>query len=371
MKIGIITVHNAYNFGAMLQAYALKTTLNEMGHTCHIIDYNSFSVKSHYGIYSSSDSLIFNAKQTIKNGVKKVLRKKQHKRFDEFKNNYMNLTKKYNDIHELNKDIDMDIIFCGSDQIWNPEIMDKRDIPVFFLQFGKENMKRIAFSPSIGMDRLDENYHSTYSKYLKKFDKISCREISGVEILKKIVDVPIEQTVDPTLLLSCEKWSELAEDSYLDINEDYLLIYQLDYNRELVKSAIRLAEKENLKVYLISASAKKTDDEVSVIRNAGPLEFLSAFKNAKYIFTNSFHGTVFSLMFEKEFYVFPHKTRNTRIESILEITGLTERIIRDKSVADAKWERINYKDVNIRLNEHIEASRQYINEALDCKKIGE
>ncbi len=229
-------------------------------------------------------------------------------------------------------------------------------------------MKRVAFAPSIGMDSLDEKYHSTYSNYLNQFDKISCREISGVEILKKIVDKPIKQAVDPTLLLNCEKWSSLANDSYLNINEDYLLIYQLDYNRELVKSAIELAGKKNLKVYLISASAKKTDEVVNTIENAGPLEFLSAFKNAKYIFTNSFHGTVFSLMFEKEFYIFPHATRNTRIESILEIAGLTERIIADKSVVDTKWKEIDYIDVNERLNKHIEASRQYINEALEEKK---
>ncbi len=368
MKVGIITVHNAYNVGAMIKAYALKTTLNEMGHTCHIIDYNSFSVKSHYGIYSSSDSFVFNIKQTIKNVIKKLLRKKQHRRFDEFKNNYMNLTKKYNTIKELNEDIDMDVVFCGSDQIWNPDIMNSRDIPVFFLQFGRSSMKRVAFAPSIGMDSLDEKYHSTYSNYLNQFDKISCREISGVEILKKIVDKPIKQAVDPTLLLNCEKWSSLANDSYLNINEDYLLIYQLDYNRELVKSAIELAGKKNLKVYLISASAKKTDEVVNTIENAGPLEFLSAFKNAKYIFTNSFHGTVFSLMFEKEFYIFPHATRNTRIESILEIAGLTERIIADKSVVDTKWKEIDYIDVNERLNKHIEASRQYINEALEEKK---
>lgn len=365
MKIATITVQNAYNFGAMLQTYALHEKLKSMGHECEIVNYMSDSIKSHYGIYKESDSVIFNIKQTGKNIVKKIIKRKQYKRFDDFKDNYMTLTNPVlskTDLIKLNKKFEGFI--CGSDQIWNPDIMSKRDFYAFFLQFVSDKNKKISYAPSFGMENLSSDFLNSIKGDIDSFTNVSCRETSGVNMLKSITNKEIEQVLDPTLLITKQEWTELSKGSQFNTDDKYMLIYQLDFNKEMVEKSVEYAHKNGMKAILLSASAKKNNMVDYVIKNAGPLEFLYAFCNASAIATNSFHGTVFSMLFEKQFIVFAHKTRNTRMESILNIVGLSDRIYSNNNAIDILNKEIDYKKVTSKLNIEIDKSIKFIEKSI-------
>ena len=237
------------------------------------------------------------------------------------------------------------LFICGSDQIWAPNVFD----PIYFLSFVDYEKPKIAYAPSIGLDRIPKELEVDYCNLLRRFDCLSVREEKGAELIKNICGLNAKVVLDPTLLLEDKEWLKLSVDP--KIEGDYIFAYFLGDNKTHRDSVKWLADRLNCKI--VSISQYDLDREMTdyVVKYAGPREFLGYIKNAKIIVTDSFHGTVFSIIFRKNFYVFERFSntdkicQNSRIYNILNKTNLIDRIIKFDGYINNHIHEINYNDV--------------------------
>ena len=321
MNIKIITCHDVYNYGASLQAYALQTYLKQKGHDVEIIDYlpaymdkayssnfnRYMSIPKMSPLYKYKDNAFFRIVYAIRKYLPqlcKIVRQKGRKQaFDRFKHAYLHLTDHYVEYKDL-KDVQWvaDVFIVGSDQVWNPLFNNGRD-PSYFLQFGSLETKRVAYAASFGVSTLEEQDVKRMKEWLKSFSAISVRETTGLRLLSNIGILEGQHVVDPVFLLSPKDWDILIQDRNSRVPA-YVLVYNLGQVDESIKScAQELARKHNLSILSIEDSNKiKYADKI--VENAGPIEFVRYIKAARYVVTNSFHATAFSLKFNVPFYVF-------------------------------------------------------------------
>ena len=303
MKIRNITCHDVYNYGASLQCYALQQFLQNQGHDVKIIDYKPDYMRTHYKFWHvPSNSRYY--ERAMKNPILHFMlccyfapnRYSTYGRklkFDKFTKNYLNLTKRYLSYNDLvDCPPEADVYIAGSDQIWNSNLPNGKDA-AYFLQFGKDNVKRISYAASFAISELSEPYKSLNSKWLKRFDAISVREQSGLSILKSLDIKDGIEVLDPVYLLTASEWSEFAGKKPL-VKDQYILVYDLYLNDDRLRmEAKRLSKEHRLKIVSVDGLLKchYADKNIS---NAGPNEFINLIKNASYIVTNSFHATSFS-----------------------------------------------------------------------------
>lgn len=356
MKIGILTFHRAYNYGAVLQAYALKNVINGLGAEADIVDYVCPQV-----------DLDHHPKYTVKKfGLPKAVIKFYGRfaksfAFEKFKKNKLCDGKEYTQdtIKEALKEYDLFI--AGSDQIWSNVFsgFDK----TFLLDFIDDKTKKYSYAASFGFSEFPEGTKDVYSRYLSEFMNISVREQSAVEMLKKECGLDASVNLDPTLILGTDKWRKFAKKP--NINKKYILIYTIQPPVNLIKYAKILAEKTGYELIYLSNSYKEYR-EIRHERLVSPEEFVGWFENAEYVLTNSFHGTAFSLIFNKNIVaeIKTQKSLNTRSRDILRICGLDNRIL-DGDYKKFELSDINWNDVNSKINEHKEKSVSYLREI--CK----
>ena len=258
-----------------------------------------------------------------------------------------------------------DLILSGSDQIWNPKIFpDGRFDPVFFGAFSQR--RRIAYAPSFGIPHIPEGMEEELRGYLKQFSHISVRERQGQRIVKDLTGQEVPVVLDPTLLLTRDQWSAMAAPPGL--SGGYILCYCISRPGALAPYIHQLAEKTGLPVVQLCGIRQKVHPRARCVLDAGPAEFLSLFQNASYVCTNSFHGTVFSVQFQKPFFtaVAPGELaepESSRTFSILSRLGLTERIIGKGDTAG--WEdAIDWTAVESRLDLARQSSLDYLRAAL-------
>ena len=337
-KVGIITYHKFYNYGSMLQAFALEEYLNNNGANAEIINYIIKDRKE-----SKKDILFSRIKRIFKPTKRKTMMfklrnpniiKKHKEKFDTFYNKYMKLgDKEYGTEKQLEDDLpDYDIYMVGSDQMWNPYIKIRSD--AFYLSFVPDNKTKVSYAPSIGGNIIADKYLEEMKKYLKNFNYLSCRDEVGSEILSKALNRKVETVVDPTLLLNKEEWSKFAKKE-IGVDEKYIVCYFLGNKKENIQYAIDLGKRCGIKVYFIYSLANDLIDGLNYLFDVGPQEFLWLIKNAQYVCTDSFHGTIFSLNFNKQFYSFSKRkdgegSDNNRIYGLLEKLNLKERLINPK-----------------------------------------
>ena len=315
MKIGIITMISD-NYGNRLQNYALQKVLIDLGNDVETlnnpweIDYNPRIEK----LKSILKKYIFLVTGKPKRYLKKINFENFNKRNIKFSKLWLN---KYADRNIASDSYD--ILICGSDQVWNSEAseIDGR----YFASFAPEE-KRFSYAASFGIDEVIFERRIEFAEYLEGMNKISVREETGVEIIKQISSKEAECNVDPTLLLSNLEWSNLIPKK--SPNKKYVFCYFLgDVSSEVYKNIEKFAFDNNLEINMISNNMEND------LNNVGPEEFLCLIKNANFVFTDSFHGTVFSIIFERPFYVFDRtgvkKGMSTRITSLLKLLGLNER----------------------------------------------
>lgn len=361
MKICIITCHDVYNVGASLQVYALQNYLQKCGYEVNIIDYKPDYLSGHYKFTSIDNPKykkniflkIFYILAKFPNRLKSMPLKKT---FDGFRDKYLNLTlKRYNSYEELKENPpNADIYIAGSDQIWNTIFKNGRD-PAFYLDFGRNNIKRVSYAASFATEEIVPEYKQFVKNELEKFDMISVREISGIDILKNLSIYNGVQVMDPVFLHEQSFWNEMCVDIK---SEPYLLLYDFDKNPEILKIAKKLARIYGLKIY----SVFKIDGVDKHIKNVGPIEFISYIKNASYVVSNSFHGTCYSIIFEIPFVVINRQENiNTRMRDLLFLFDLQSRLISSEDEISNLIE-INYKKVKQQLNEFVNKSKSYINE---------
>lgn len=350
MKIGILTLPLHTNYGGILQAYALQTFLERMGHEVVVFDKPYI-----YSLPLWKKCLAY-PKRAI---CKYVLQKNAIVRWEKVAS-YNNITVRQNTQKFISKYIDRkeikayselsgkdyDAIVVGSDQVWRPKYFGI--IENAFLAFAKEwNIKRIAYAPSFGVDTWEYSEEQTKSckALVKKFDAVSVRELSGVELCEKYFDVDVEWVLDPTMLLNAEDYIELFRASDTPQSEGNLLDYILDRDDDKETMIRQVASKANLKPFRMNS---RVEDPTASLeeRVQPPVEkWLRGIYDAKLVVTDSFHACVFSILFKKPFVVVANRERGlSRIESLLGYFGLANRIV-DNTTEIADLPDIDYEAV--------------------------
>ncbi len=359
-KIGILTFHDAHNYGAVLQAYALKKYLKNLGLDATIINYH------HYNIPDGFPKKRIIKEKTIHNVAKHIYSHKDHNlrwgKFNKFiKELVDNEERVYTSEEELSK-LDIDYWICGSDQIWNTEITRGFN-KGFFLDF-KTKGKKISYAVSMGILALDEEHEKDFEKAVNQIDCISVREESLKEYIQKFSNKEVLKVVDPTLLLERKDYEDILEEN--KIKEKYLLLYELVPDERLAQSAKKIAKEKNLKIVELN-DFKKIRYFCDQISNAGPEEFLTLIKNAETIVTNSFHGTIFSIIFGKDFYTIARTKNNSRIENILKVVDMEDRMINKIEDID-NVKKQDYDNVYKLLEKETEKSKKFLIDSLEVKK---
>ncbi|MDO5655736.1 MAG: polysaccharide pyruvyl transferase family protein [Flavobacteriaceae bacterium] len=344
MKIKTVTIFRSFNYGALLQTYALHKKLNDMGHDCSVLNYRPPATEQKMTniVKKSKDikSFVYNLIPLLKyNETKRMIKKA-----DDFLNKHIKLSERYESYKEiLNAPHDTDIFFCGSDQIWNPNIFNGLD-PLYFLDFvNSQKSIKASFAASLGGNYIDDKYKKEYQDYLSDFDFISVREEKAKELLE-FTNKPIEVIADPVFLLTKEEWLNLAIKP--NIKEKYILCYFLYQPKYLNKIIQKIKEETGLKVISVTFDAYTTIKSDKVIRDVGPDEFLGLIANAELVLTSSFHGTVLSILLEKQFYTAVWEKRGSRIKGILKKLNLSHREINESDNSIDIYSTIDYSETN-------------------------
>lgn len=347
MKIALITIHNANNYGAILQTFATYKILSRFGDV-DIIDYEN----RHISISLDLIRLKFTIHGILGMGkdiFRLIPRYKAIKKFKTFSEKYFKMSKKIN-----KDDIDFpnyDLYVCGSDQIWNPNcISDNSQIDeIYFLNFAPKDSKKISYASSLGNYRFTIEEQNKVSNLLNDFSFLSVREKDGKEHLESFLNKEIKHVLDPTLLLSKKEWIETFDLKENISDEKYILVYSVPKSK-LIKDAIEyFSKKLNLPVIAVDQNLSMGTKVDKHIRDAGPIEYLNLFLNASFIITDSFHGTCFSINFQKQFVSIAPGIHSNRIESFLNTINLENRIIRNKDNFE-NIEEIGNKEYDESLN---------------------
>lgn len=325
MRIDIITCHDVYNYGASLQAYALSSFLNTLGHDAEIIDYKPDYLSHHYefGYVEETNryyslcrkSKIFHFIYSLRLLPVTFATWRRIKPFDRFKAEKLKCTKRYSDLKTLQKDPPLaDMYIAGSDQIWNCNLPNGRDA-AFFLSFGSVKRK-ISYAASFAMPSIPEKYVDMLKTNLANIDSISVREKSAVSLLANI-GIKSTAVIDPVYLLSKEQWTCFAGCDRI-IHEQYVFVYNLNHsNTEAIKKeALRIAKKFRCKIVAIDSSFKCRFSNIN-IHDAGPIEFVNLIRYSSFVVTDSFHGMSFALILQKPFSVWHKHSDSSRIYDLL------------------------------------------------------
>jgi len=295
MKIGIVTFHNADNYGATLQAYALQTVLCQAGHEALLVDYTSDYLKKPFGVENFRKKGVFGEMLTLAGEITRLPRKKP---FRDFRKKHYSLTRELSkgELPLLNDEFDLFI--TGSDQVWNYKISNSDG--AYFLDFVTDTAKKGSYAASFGFSSLPEDTTDWYREKLKDFRFLNIREPSGAQILRDLLGVESKVVLDPTLLLTKEDWAAVAVPP--PVKGDYILTYQVGMDKNLLNYAKKLGEQLKCPVYSIPFPQGGLIP-THLVMTAGPKEWLGWIQNARCIVTDSFHGLALSLAFEKEFMV--------------------------------------------------------------------
>jgi hypothetical protein len=352
---GLITTHRAINYGAVLQAYALRQKIEEYTGYCEVIDLvleNKVTGRSlDYTFRTFKDIvrslLLFLFSNKIKNKIRKI---------DEFVDKNMVLSKRkffsYNDLCQ-NISKEYDVLICGSDQIWNLNLFKE---PSFFLRFEEilPNIKYISYAPSIAED-ITESQGSLLRENIKHFSAISVREQRDAEKLQGLTDKKVKSVIDPVFLLPTNEWNKIIQ-PIDEITEPYILLYAIAANDEYKKIVKRIKKQYQYDVICINSHFYNKYKADKLLTDISPGNFIWLIKNAYMVCTSSFHALAFSIIFNKEFIVVPDIKRASRHISILEALGIENHLFFSADQFDIKnssaldFEQINNKLEILRQN---------------------
>lgn len=344
--IGIITFHFAYNYGAVLQAYALNEYINKNIGECKIINYRPQLIEENYHI--KTKAILRNPKLIFV----KLRRKHQDMLFNEFVlSNFKCDNKNVNPVEVANK---YEYLITGSDQVWNISLTHN-DLN-YFLKFAGPEAKRIAYGASIGNSGMVQEYSDQILREIRKFNFISCREESAVNAIRSIVDYPVQPVVDPTFLLPETAWLNLCRRPEGEFPQKFILYYALTESKELIDKAEAISKSQNLPILSIHPMAKKWKIAGRNLNNIGPSEFLWLIKNAEYVCTNSFHGSVFSVVFRKKCVLVAHEKLGERNKQLLDWMALDQ----ESFGKEINFAKSDYAKLNFQINN----SKAFLDKAL-------
>lgn len=353
-----------FNYGAMLHSWAFQKYMlkNNLCDNTEIINYITPSLERKHLKTPIVDAII---EKNLKSFLKNILiwnsYQKRYKKFNQFINNNMKISKDFYTQTKLeNACLSYDTLICESDVIWSPGFFGGQFDKTFFFDLESMNeIKKVAYAPSLGDGNLSEQQKMELKKLLKNFDYISCRETYGVNILQGLTDKKIQKVLDPVMLLDDVDYEEIMGERI--IKEDYLLLYlPVDNNKKLRESAVKYAKEKHLKILEISTKCFKCGN-YKTLTSAGIEEFLSAIKYANTIFTNSFHAICFSLIFNKNFYAFARNYYG-KIKDICDIVNLSSRFFENNEFKEL--DDIDYNSVNAIVNKLKLESKSWLQNAL-------
>lgn len=331
MKVLLLTIWHVGNYGAEMQTYATVKALRKLGHDVLVLDY----------------------RLTESQGIKaRLIESLMHftpayRKFNTFWSKYIPSTKHFKDAIGLRHNLpDADVYMIGSDQVWNPAITKDRCLD-YFLSFVPEHKRRVAYASSIGVSEwtTDRTLTTEIATQLSKFEMISCRESDGVKVLKDIFNIDAVHVVDPTLLFA--DYSELIGNTG---QKQTFVYYPLFGGKEMEDLCKSTASKLGLRY--VNNNPQKTWLRGRIWNRLSVQEWLRNFAEAEFVATQSFHGTAFSIINNKQFFTVYNGSKVSRIANLLDALGIRDRLFPTVEAAlDARpWETpINYDEVNKRL----------------------
>lgn len=343
MKAGIVTFQSAYNYGAVLQAFALQEYLNRNFAETKILDYHNKKMDASYQNPQLTD-FFRNPKNAVFKTFQSVLYRGKKIKIDQFRKQHLLLTQRYDKDNVTEAKDEADVFITGSDQVWNYLIVNKDS--AYYLDFATEKTT-CSYAASFGISEIPKEYRTFYKQNLRKIDFISVREKNGVGLVESLIGQRAEVMPDPTLLINQKTWEMLSIAPAQ--KEKYILVYKITKADRLLKFAKTLSKKTGLSIVYIPNDLKS--GSIGHLKtNVGPEEWLGYIKHAEYIVTNSFHGTVFAVLFNKKFFSEVSDKVNpstSRLQSLLVMFGLEHRTIDQYTdiVLDEELDAEKIKDV--------------------------
>ena len=343
----IVTQHSAMNYGASLQAYALKTFIQDMGYVA--------------GIYKANivqGSAKQNLKQKIYGCVYHVLYAVHKKDFEEKNKKFLEFWDKNFD---LNNDCTAKVFLAGSDQVWHPSIFN----PDFYLCFASKKSIKASYAASIGVSKIKEEYVSEYKKYLQEFRYISLREKEGQQEMSRILGKDdVRCDIDPSFLLTKEKWTAISQKGNCPEKEPFVFMYILHIPKNINSIVDWIRKETGYRVIVMDDRGylNLKIPHTKAVRNLGPYDFLAYIREAKAVVTTSFHGTAFSIIFNKEFYSINNVAFPSRISNIMELFQILEI---SEEQTQFKRADIDFSEINCKIEECRNKSRSYIEMLMD------
>lgn len=370
--IGIITYHHYYNYGTMLQALALQEKVEQLGYQAELIDFKQDNSLSRYEMLKlrikRMPVYIKERKKyrALADSREKI--KEKNELFEQFYKTYLHVgKKKYTTTQQLMENPPVyDGYVVGSDQTWNPFVANSPE--AFFLPFVENKSKKGSYGPSLAVKSLSDEKEKEYRKKLSNFSFLSCREQDGAQLLSRITQKEVKCVLDPTLLLSAKEWGKYCE--FEIPKEPYILAYFLGEKSEHRRAVEKIQKLTNWKIISLPAAYLEMENNDYKKVWGGPKEFLSLIRGAALICTDSFHGTMFSINFQRNFFSFckssdsEESSENSRLYSALNIFGLSNRIIHNMDNLTAEDISIDYKNVIPILEEQRRDSIEYLENML-------
>lgn len=370
MKIGILTFHRALNYGAVLQAYALSTYINSQKNCdCEIVDYYCPKIEKDYALaYFTINYHHYRRMLNRILSIPKTLRRKRA--FEDFRRKYLCVSQnKYDPQTISSSNLKYDLFITGSDQVWdlNCAGFDEN----YFLTFVKDSSKKNSYGASFRLMQLPEEYKIEFNRRIHDFRNISCREVAGANMISNLIGRNVDVVVDPVMLLKKEDWNRIC---FEVPDNDYILVYTISDSENVKEVANRVATLSGKKIVVLGRPVRGYVPETKFISENGPDHFVSYIKKADCIITNSFHGSVFSLLFHKTLWIDNMSVRagNARLNNLMKMLSIEnfsiESILTKKnlSVADI-WNPRPWNEIDQMIETKTGESRMYLKKVLDLE----
>ncbi|MDY0151909.1 MAG: polysaccharide pyruvyl transferase family protein [Candidatus Cloacimonas sp.] len=364
MKICIATFYAAHNYGAVLQAYALSCYLSKKHNaSVSFLNYKPPSTKQAYKIFVPIRS-INDIKHNVQSLIKYHSLKTRRFGFNAFIIKYFRESIEYSSIAEIIQNPpEAELFITGSDQVfrYKNEASDAYYLS-FCQQIGKPSL---AYAASFGTGNIDMKFKERVSNLLSGIGYLSSRESEGAALIKQLIGKDVPVVLDPVFLLTMQEWKLLSSPPH--IAEKYILVYALVGYQEQLAIAQQISLLTKFPIYMIHATQVRDKAVSQTFTHASPEEFVGLFSSAACVVTDSFHGTAFSLVFEKDFYChIAIEAASSRIRNLLENLDLGARIVSNPKLIDLSNMKINYTLVSPIIRLRIKESTQFVSEALAC-----
>lgn len=374
-KVAIVTSAKEFNYGAILQAFALQSIIQRIGYNAELLWWKN-QKNTHRDIrltkivamlikYLRHPSIFQKSVGSYKNSFEKDITEASKLLFEKFEESFLNIEYlSYMEMKRFAYSEDCKAIIAGSDQIWNSYAVYVD--PFYYLRFAPQK-KRVAYAPSLGKNDIPQYNKKIMKKYISEFKALSVRELSGKKIVDSLISGDIPVMIDPSFLFTNIDWECVEAD--IQLPQKYVLLYFLDQPRNETINHIKKLIPDGYDVIALPYKYPEYSHIKKIAYvDAGPSEFLTLIKKAHLVITDSFHGTAFSINYNKEFYTFnrqygSNQSQASRITDLLQDYGLIDRFITNAS-KEISYSAIKYDDINTKLEQNRREALKYLKESI-------